>query len=106
MSERVSDERLARLPGLLEAAERRVNVHVFGGPGDSALATIPANPERDVDLLLMEAAKVCRDLAAVRADLAEALGLLREVNRSCIDSYYLPGGFQDRLDALLRKVGM
>ncbi len=103
MSERVSDERLARLPGLLEAAERRVNVHVFGGPGDSALATIPANPERDVDLLLMEAAKVCRDLAAVRADLAEALGLLRE-SRS--EGWHADDAGWERVDALLRKVGM
>jgi hypothetical protein len=51
-----SKERLARLPHLLRDAERRVNAHVFKGPGDSTLCSIPANVDRDVDLLLIEAA--------------------------------------------------
>ena len=44
------------LPKLLREAERRVNAHVFKTGGDDALASIPANLDRDVDLLLMEAA--------------------------------------------------
>lgn len=44
------------LPKLLREAERRVNARVFNRSGDSSLASIPANRDRDVDLLLMEAA--------------------------------------------------
>lgn len=44
------------LPELLRDAERRLNAHIFKRGGDDALASIPANPDRDVDLLLMEAA--------------------------------------------------
>lgn len=44
------------LPKLLRDAERRVNAHVFKTGGDDSLASIPANLDRDVDLLLMEAA--------------------------------------------------
>lgn len=45
------------LPKLLREAERRVNAHVFKRGGDDSLASIPANRDRDVDLLLMEAAE-------------------------------------------------
>jgi len=53
------------LPKLLRDAERRVNAHVFKTGGDDSLASIPANPDRDVDLLLVEAAE--------RLEKAEAL---------------------------------
>lgn len=43
------------LPELLRDAETRLNAHVFHKEGDSALVSIPANRDRDVDLLLMEA---------------------------------------------------
>lgn len=45
------------LSKLLRDAERRVNAHVFKTGGDDSLASIPANRDRDVDLLLMEAAE-------------------------------------------------
>jgi hypothetical protein len=44
------------LPKLLREAERRVNARVFRTGGDDSLASIPANRDRDVDLLLIEAA--------------------------------------------------
>lgn len=55
----MTNKRLQALPELLRAAERRVNKHLFGRDcGDSAtLASIPANPDHDVDLLLIEAAQ-------------------------------------------------
>ena len=52
------------LPKLLRAAERRVNAHVFRTGGDDSLASIPANLDRDVDLLLMEAAGELERLSA------------------------------------------
>lgn len=59
-----SKERFSRLPQLLREAERRVNAHVFKQPGDSALCSIPANTDRDVDLLLIEAASAIELLCA------------------------------------------
>jgi hypothetical protein len=57
------------LPTLLRDAERRVNARVFKTGGDDALASIPANRDRDVDLLLMEAANLIehrdRQVAAI-----------------------------------------
>ena len=53
------------LPRLLREAERRVNAHVFRRGGDDALVSIPANPNRDVDLLLMEAAAEMERLQAI-----------------------------------------
>jgi hypothetical protein len=58
-----TDER--SLPKLLREAERRVNAHVFKTAGDSALASIPANRDRDVDLLLIEAADEIERLQAM-----------------------------------------
>lgn len=63
-----SNQRIARLPGLLREAERRVNAHVFKQPGDSALCSIPANHDRDVDLLLIEAASAIEFLLRTRVE--------------------------------------
>jgi hypothetical protein len=60
-----SKEHLKALPRLLREAERRVNAHVFRRGGDDSLASIPANPERDVDLLLMQAAETLEAMATV-----------------------------------------
>lgn len=57
------------LPKLLREAERRVNARVFKTGGDDSLASIPANLDRDVDLLLMEAANVIERLRAACAEL-------------------------------------
>lgn len=56
------------LPLLLRDAERRVNAHVFRRGGDDSLASIPANVDRDVDLLLMEAAAEIERLTEAVAD--------------------------------------
>lgn len=56
------------LPLLLREAERRVNAHVFRRGGDDSLASIPANVDRDVDLLLMEAAAEIERLTEAVAD--------------------------------------
>lgn len=50
----MTNERLLELPKLLREAERRVNNHVWGTR--AAIVTIPADPNRDVDMLLLEAA--------------------------------------------------
>jgi hypothetical protein len=62
------------LPQLLRDAERRVNAHVFKRGGDDSLASIPANLDRDVDLLLMEAALEIELLQDREARLREKLG--------------------------------
>lgn len=59
-----SNVRLKALPELLRAAERRVNRHIFGH--GASLASIPANRDHDVDLLLVEAAKAIEDVLAER----------------------------------------
>lgn len=59
-----------KLPTLLREAERRVNAHVFRRGGDDSLASIPANHERDVDLLLIEAADEIERLRAFIGEIA------------------------------------
>jgi hypothetical protein len=72
---------LRNLPALLRAAERRVNAHVFRTGGDDTLASIPANLDRDVDLLLMEAANEIEQLRAYIEDILTKDRLkTREIN--------------------------
>lgn len=59
---RVPKERLAELPKLLREAERRVNNHVWGDRG--AIVSIPADRNRDVDMLLLEAADAIEQSSA------------------------------------------
>lgn len=54
-----TDER--SLPKLLREAERRVNAHVWGDR--RSVVSIPADRDRDVDLLLMEAAATIEALS-------------------------------------------
>lgn len=56
-----SNQRLP-LPTLLREAERRVNQHIWGDK--RALVSIPAVPDRDVDILLLEAAEEIERLHA------------------------------------------
>lgn len=98
-----------KLPELLRAAERRINAHVWPNApenrgADAHLASIPANPDTDVDLLLMEAANKieemfkllleCRDaLPAIPLASAKLRGLdLRLADRieDCIEPWRLP----------------
>jgi len=51
----VTKQRVIELLGLLREVERRVNRHVFHREPQT-FASIPANRDRDLDLLLMEAA--------------------------------------------------
>lgn len=65
MTEAHRTEDRRNLPKLLREAERRVNARVFRTGGDDALASIPANRDRDVDLLLMEAADTIEAMASI-----------------------------------------
>jgi hypothetical protein len=60
-----SNERLP-LPVLLRNAERRVNQHIWGDK--RAIVSIPAVPDRDVDILLLEAADEIERLSAELKD--------------------------------------
>lgn len=62
---------MTQLTERLRDAADRVSRHCFKQPGDSGLMSIPANPERDVDLLLVEAAGMIDGLLGVLETIAE-----------------------------------
>jgi hypothetical protein len=66
------------LPKLLRDAERRVNARVFRTGGDDSLASIPANRDRDVDLLLMEAAERLEQAEALIRQASPSRSILTE----------------------------
>lgn len=73
------------LPQLLRDAERRVNAHVFKRGGDDSLASIPADLDRDVDLLLMEAALEIELLQDREARLNEHCRQLSQEHHKALD---------------------
>lgn len=85
MSERVSDERLAQTLDEL------------------GVALLVGDKPRVSKEECNDAARRLRELAAARAELAEALGVLREARS---EGWYADDDGWKRVDALLRKVGM
>lgn len=77
MTSQASKER--SLPALLRAAERRVNAHCFTGDKQT-FASIPANRDRDLDLLLCEAAD---EIERPRAEAPRAALALRAWDFLC-----------------------
>ena len=80
----------------LRSAADRVSRHCFNKAGDTALMTIPADPQRDVDLLLCQAAD---EIERLRVLLRELLLDARDMIRAGIDDY---DGVQE--DALVGRI--